>query len=453
MKVSVFGLGKVGVPLVASLAKGGHDVIGVDVFSAPVEALNSGKVVTNEAGVHERLAGLPPGRVCATTDAMAAVRESEISFVIVPTPSNTLGGYSLRFILETCTTIGNAIKAKGSYHVVAIISTVLPGSSERYVIPALEEASGLTAGQGFGYCYNPTFIALGEVVKGFVQPDYLLIGQQDDRAGDIVLQVHRQMIEKEAPEARMTPTEAEICKLASNTYETMRVSFANMLLSICSEVPGANADHITDALAHRMGKRFFRGATPFGGPCWPRDNEALSVFMEALGAPSQMPRTVDLFNDAHGRYILGKVLAWTKPGDKVGILGMAYKTGTNVIERSYAVDLARFLIAERRQVVAWDPLALNDVEREMGDKVQYAASAEDVLGCTQATVITNPLREFAEVDWSRGRGTTVIDTWRCLSEQAQAAVGHYAPLGVGPYEGAAAWLDRNIGGKLDLLTN
>jgi len=125
-------------------------------------------------------------------------------------------------------------------------------------------------GPGLGYCYNPSFIALGEVVKGIEQPDYLLIGEADKHAGDTILSIHESVVKTPLPVARMRPVEAEIAKVASNTHETMRVSFANMLFSVCSEVPGADVDRVTEALAHRMGRRFFKGAVPYGGPCWPR---------------------------------------------------------------------------------------------------------------------------------------------------------------------------------------
>ena len=126
----------------------------------------------------------------------------------------------------------------------------------------------------------------------------------------------------------------------------MRVSFANMLFSLCAEVPGADVDKITGALSYRMGQRFFKGAVPYGGPCWPRDNRALAVFMDAVGVPSLMPRTIDQINAEHGQYLLRKVLSETQPGEAVGLLGLSYKPGTPVIERSFGIDLAGWLAAE-----------------------------------------------------------------------------------------------------------
>ncbi len=452
MKISVLGLGKVGLTLASCLDAAGHEVIGVEIDAGLVDAYNRGEFRTSEPGVAERLARAP-GRFTATTDAARAIRDTEATFVIVPTPSNTLGGFSLRFVLKACDEIGAGLRGKSGGHTVAIVSTMLPGSSNSVVMPRLEQASGRRIGQGFGYCYNPSFIALGEVVKGIEQPDYLLIGEADRQSGDVILAIHQSMVRASSPVARMTPIEAEITKIASNTHETMRVSFANMLLSICSEVPGANVDRITEALAHRMGRRFFKGAVPYGGPCWPRDNQAFSAFMDAVRTPSTLPRAVDTFNDEHGRYVRRKVLAVSKPGETVGIIGLAYKPGTPVIERAFAVDLAGWLIREGRRVVGWDPMAIGEVRQALGDRIEYAATAEECLTRSNVAVVTLPLPELANVDWSAARHVVLVDCWRCLTPEAAAAAAQYVPLGRGPGTDVAAWLEHTAGDYFHLLTS
>ena len=453
MHISVFGLGKVGVTLSSCLSVAGNNVIGVDVDAATVDSLNARTFETQEQGVMDRLERAPSGGFTATLDPAHAVCNSELSFVIVPTPSNALGGFSLRYVLKACSEIGAAIKSKSGPHTVAIVSTVLPGSSATRIIPCLEQTSGRKIGDRLGYCYNPSFIALGEIVKGIEQPDYLLIGESDQQSGDVVLAAHRSMVREQAPIARMSPVEAEITKIASNTHETMRVSFANMLFSVCSEVPGANVDRITEALAHRMGKRFFKGAVPYGGPCWPRDNVALSAFMDAIGTPSRLPQSVDLFNSEHGRYVLRKILALSRAGQTVGILGLAYKPGTPSIERSFAMDLAGWLVQAGRRVLGWDPLAMPEASRSMGNAIQLMPSAEECLRESDVAVITNPLREFSAIDWSAGSSTTVVDCWRCLSPQTIAHIARYVPLGQGAPGDVAAWVQRKVGDDFGQLTD
>lgn len=453
MRVSVVGLGKVGLTLATSLADGGQDVVGVDVSAGLVEAISSGTIHTDELGVMERLKRTHGKNFRATTDMDDAILNSDVTFVIVPSPSNQLGGFSNSFILKACESIGAALRKKTTPHGISIVSTMLPGSSDYSVIPALEEASGRKVGETLHYCYNPAFIALGEVVKGFETPDYVLIGEATPACGDLILEALQPMLRNAPPLARMTPIEAEITKVASNTHETMRVAFANMLLTICGEVPGANVDRITGALTHRMGRRFFKGAVPYGGPCWPRDNLALAVFMDAIGSPSTVPRTVHASNDHHGKYVLEKVMALAPRGRTVGIIGLSYKPGTPVIEESYAVKLARALNADGRKVLAWDPLVTADNTPELTSVLTFNATAEETLAGADLTVVVNMMPELASIDWSAAAKSTVLDCWRCLNETQQLAMGRYLALGANPPGDLHAFIGERIGRKFDLMTS
>ncbi len=453
MQISVIGLGKVGLSLAACLVSARHRVVGVDLDERLVDALSSGEFRTPEPGVKERFQQAGPGLFTATTDLARAICDTDLTFVIVPTPSNTLGGFSLRYLLPVCDAIGEALRKKPGRHTVAIVSTMLPGSSSAIVMPRLEKASGRTIGPALGYCYNPSFIALGEVVKGIVQPDYVLIGESDRESGDVVLAAHESMVQSKFPVARMSPIEAEITKIASNTHETMRVSFANMLMSICSEVPGADVDRITEALAHRMGRRFFKGALPYGGPCWPRDNVAFTAFIDAIRSPSTLPKAVDTFNQEHGRYVLRKILSVSSSGDTIGLIGLAYKPGTPVIDRAFAVDLATWLPREGRRVIGWDPLASDEVKRAVGDSIQYAGSAEACLRASKVAVVTIPMPELAGIDWRAASATTIVDGWRCLPKAAIDACHEYVALGRGPSGDVSRWLDAVAGGYFPLLTS
>jgi UDPglucose 6-dehydrogenase len=451
--ISVFGLGKVGHTLACCLAAAGNRVVGVDPVRELVDAINAGSFESAEPGIAERLAAAGPEAFIATCSPDEAVAASDISMVIVPTPSNTLGGFSLRYVLNAIRTVAEGMRKKDGRHTVAVVSTVLPGASDRYIIPALEAASGRKIGPGLGYCYNPSFIALGDVVRGFEHPDYVLIGEVDEASGEALAEVHHSMIRNDTPIARVKPIEAEIAKIASNTHETMRVAFANMLFSVCSEVPDADVDRITHALGYRIGRRFFKGAVPYGGPCWPRDNRALSVFMEAIGVPSLMPKTIDLCNEEHGRYILRKVLEATDRDETVGLLGLAYKPGTNVIERSFALDLASWLVADGRRVVAWDPLAMSAAKVYLNGTATYAVSPEACLRSSKTIVIVNPLKELESIDWSAAAKATVMDPWRCLVPAATAKVGKYVPMGHGNGEAMRTWRADELGEKLRLLNS
>jgi UDPglucose 6-dehydrogenase len=449
--VSIFGLGKIGHTLAACLGAAGNSIVGYDSNAAIVDAINGRRLATSEPGVADRLAQLDQSRLRATMSPEDAVLDSDVSIVIVPTPSNVLGGFSLKYVLHVCDEIGAALRRKNEEHVVSIASTVLPGASEHAIIPALETAAGRRIGDGLGYCYNPSFIALGEVVKGMETPDYALIGEADKRSGDRIEALHRSMIRNDAPVVRMKLIEAEIAKIACNTHETMRVSFANMLFSLCAEVPGADVDKITGALSYRLGQRFFKGAVPYGGPCWPRDNRALSVFMDAVGVPSLMPRTIDQINAEHAQYLLRKVLSETQTGETVGLLGLSYKPGTPVIERSFGIDLAGWLAAEGRRVVGWDPLAMDEARKVLDGGISYARSAEECLSQSAVAIVINPMREFAGIDWSAAAKTRVLDPWRCLAPAAVQKIGTYVALGQGNDRSVRDWLSGDLKERMRLL--
>jgi UDPglucose 6-dehydrogenase len=449
--VSIFGLGKVGYSLAACLGHAGNTVVGCDPLTDVVDAINARRHITSEPGTAERAAKLDKSQLRATTSVEDAVLHSDISIVIVPTPSNVLDGFSLRFVLRVCDEIGAALRRKREEHIVSIASTILPGASEFSVIPRLEAASGRRIGQGLGYCYNPAFIALGEVINGIETPDYALIGEADWKSGDRLEALHRSMIRNDAPVVRMKLIEAEISKIACNTHETMRVSFANMLFSLCAEVPGADVDKITRALSYRMGQRFFKGAVPYGGPCWPRDNRALAAFMGAIGIPSLMPRTIDLINAEHSRYLLRKVLSETHVGEAVGLLGLSYKPGTPVIERSFGVDLAGWLAAEGRRVIGWDPLAAGEVRKVLGSVIEYAPSAEQCLAQSSVAIVINPMKEFDAIDWSAAAKTRVLDPWRCLAPEAVKKTATYVALGQGDGRSVRDWLSGELSDHMRLL--
>ena len=445
-------MGKVGLALSGCLSDAGYRTIGVDIDAALVGGILRGDAVIREPGVADLIKRSIGSTLFATTDVARAINETDISFVIVPTPSNESGGFSLKYVLDICRKIGSALKQKKTYHVIGIVSTVLPGSSEYIIIPCLEEICGRHVGDTLGYCYNPAFIALGEVVQGFTRPDYVLIGEYDKRSGDIIEKIHRSIVKNRPPVARMRIVEAEITKLASNTHETMRVSFANMLCSLCTEISGTNVDHITEALAHRMGRRFFKGAVPYGGPCWPRDNVAISTVMDAVGISSILPRAVHQFNAEHGKYIFNNIIKIANRGDKIGLIGLSYKPGTAVVEESYGVRLANWLIGEGLSVCAWDPHVTPGAIPGFDGNIKIAPSGNDCLKCSTIVVVVNVLPEIGDLNWSLLKDGVVVDCWRQFDRACAQKVRRYIPLGIG-LPGESKSLIQKVGiERLKILT-
>jgi UDPglucose 6-dehydrogenase len=224
--VSIIGLGKLGASMAAAMASRGLHVIGVDVAPRSVELLNQGKPPVVETDLAEYLTRHRKN-LEATTDHRNAIRNSDITFVIVPTPSDERGAFSIKYAISAFRSIGEALREKDGYHTVVLTSTVLPGSTRFGLLPIIEEASGKTCGKDFGLCYSPEFIALGSVIHDFLNPDFLLIGEFDRKSGDVLTEYYSRIMENDPPVKRMSIENAELTKISLNSYVTMKITFAN----------------------------------------------------------------------------------------------------------------------------------------------------------------------------------------------------------------------------------
>jgi UDPglucose 6-dehydrogenase len=434
--ISVMGLGKLGAPLAAALGARGFRVVGVDTDASKVAAIQNGQAPVNEPGLHE-LIGECEGRLSASTDAEAAVRNSEATFVVVSTPSEPNGGFSLRYVLPCMEAIGKTLRTKSGCHLVVLTSTVMPGSTGGDVRRALERASGKTCGEHFGLCYSPEFIALGSVIRDFYFPDFLLIGESDARAGDALTEIYRRTCKNTPFVARMNFINAEITKLAVNTYITTKISYANMIARLCERLPEADANVVTNALGldSRIGPRYLRGAVSYGGPCFPRDNRALAALAAQVGASSWLAEATDAFNRAQIKLLAETVKSHLGDGARVGILGITYKPDTEVVDEAFGLLLAQQLCSEELPVAVFDPAA--DVARAMEGyrTARCAASARECIAQADVVVLATPWQDFCEIaaaDWvSDGRARTVVDCWGVLGHLEEVAGLRYVRLGLG----------------------
>jgi UDPglucose 6-dehydrogenase len=436
-RVSVVGLGKLGACMAATMAGKGMEVIGVDVNARNVDLINQGRAPVVEPGLDEMIAA-NRARLRATSDFGVAVRDSEVSFIIVPTPSDENGSFSLRYLLQAVREIGRVLAAKPAYHLVVVTSTVLPGSMQYSVLPALEESSGKKCGRDFGLCYNPEFIALGSVIHDLLTPDFLLIGESDDQAGRALEEWYRAYCDNTPPVKRMNWINAELTKISVNTFVTTKITFANMLANICQELPGADIDVVSSALGldSRIGRRYLTGALGYGGPCFPRDNKALSYIATMMGAPAALAETTDRLNQLLLARQAERISKTLRPGQTVAVLGLAYKPDTNVVEQSQGLALAQNLLGNGNNVVVYDPLAMDNAKLILKDEVTYAPSAKAALAQADAVVIANPCKEFCGLEAAdfprRAAPTQVFDCWRILMGKLQRCGWlDYLPLGIG----------------------
>jgi len=420
VNVAVVGLGKLGAPLAAILARKGNRVLGIDVSPSVVELVNGGRAPVEEPGLQE-LMSVARDRFSATTELTAAA-DADATILIVPTPSDERGAFTNTHIVAVLEEVGRGLSGRDDYHVVVVASTVMPGSCDGAIRQTLERASGRRVGETLGLCYSPEFIALGSVIRNMLEPDMVLIGESDPRAGEVLERLYGDVCENDPPLRRMSLVNAELTKIAVNTYITMKISYANALADVCERLPGGDVDVVTDALGldTRIGRKYLRGAIAYGGPCFPRDNKAFAVLARDLGAEPLLAEATDSINVAQIERLARIVRSRLAAGDVVGILGLSYKPDTNVIEESPGVALARALVEDGEyEIVVYDPVATGSAVDALGGAVQGVASAHELLERSDLVVIATPWPEFAELPRDAlerdGQRLVVIDCWRVLS--------------------------------------
>lgn len=435
--ISVIGLGKLGTPLAAMLAHKGHRVIGVDLDARAIRLINEGRSPVFEPGLDDLIRQVH-GRLSATGDYDVAIASTDVTFIVVPTPSDENGAFSPRHVLAAAESIGKALRRKDIFHLVVLTSTVMPGTTGNEILPALEAHSGKRCGRDFGLCYNSEFIALGSVIHDLLNPDFILIGESDPRSGDILSTIYHNLCGNDPPIVRMNFVNAELTKLAVNTFVTTKISYANMVAQVCERLPGADVDVVTSALGldSRIGRKYLKGAVGYGGPCFPRDNLAFACLARRLGTQAILAEATDHLNRQQVPRLAEVVLSRLPEGGRIGILGLSYKPNTDVVEESQGLELARHLLAHGVPIVLYDPAAMDNARIALSDSVVFAASAAECARRADVVVLTTAWDEFralspAHLNHSNGR-PVLVDCWRILDRRQFEQVADYITVGIGP---------------------
>lgn len=436
MRLSVVGLGKLGACTATCFAYKGFEVIGVDTDGTTVDKINDGKAPIIEPQLQE-LIDHSRSRLSATQDYEYGFMNSDVTFLIVPTPSQEDGSFSDKYLRDALEYLARAFKKKDSYHLFVITSTISPGTIGENLIPLIETISGKRLNKDFGVCYNPEFIALGSVIKDFLHPDMVLIGESDSKAGEMLEKICKIACENDPRIARMSIASAEIAKISLNVYVTMKISFANTLANICEQVPGADVDAITGALGadRRISPYYLKGGLSYGGPCFPRDGRAFVAFAQKYGISAELAKATDRVNIFQTSHLAEVVSRYITKHNSVSVLGLSYKPNTPVIEESSAVYLIEELLKKDLRVVVYDPLAIDNARLHFGKRIIYATSVHDCFHHSPLCVITTQHDEFKLIDASYivHDPTTIIDCWRMLDRSKLGKKVNYVAYGK-PYE-------------------
>jgi UDPglucose 6-dehydrogenase len=389
MEVTVIGLGKLGLPLAALFASVGHTVKAYDASKTLIESLKSESYKSSEPGLMDLLEKSRNKlnfyhQLDESTETTSAI------FIIVPTPSQENGYFSNASVLEVLSNL-NPNHFANRKVVIDIVSTVMPGSCEGAIRQTLETTIGKPLGEELGLCYNPEFIALGSVVKNMQEPDMHLLGESSGWAGDVVEEVLASVVTKAVPCQRMSLTEAELVKIAVNNFVTMKISYANALYQAGVALGSVDIDVVTNAIGldTRIGKKYLKGAAPYGGPCFPRDTRALTALFDKLGVPADLSRATEMVNKSHVSFISDFVKKSIGEVKTVGLVGVSYKPGTPVIEESPGVSIAFDLVAQGYFLQVWDDENAQ-LPTSLHEQAIYAKDLSALVDDSDFIVITRP---------------------------------------------------------------
>jgi len=351
--ISIFGMGYVGAVTAACFASRGCKVIGVDPNPQKVERIRSGLSPIVEAGIQDLITSAKAaGLISATMDATEAIMASDISFISVGTPSQRNGKLDLSHIRNVCTDIGHALKQKSSFHWIVLRSTVLPGTTENVVVPAIEAASGKKAGEGFQVCFNPEFLRESTAVADFFNPPFTVVGTDNVSMAAPVIELYSFL------PARLyeTPIQAaEMIKYSCNAFHALKVAFSNEVGSVCSAM-GVDAQIVADIFKSdtrlNVSTAYLNPGFAFGGSCLPKDLRALNYRIKELDLKLPLLESILPSNSEHLERAAESVLSQGKR--KIGIVGLSFKPGTDDLRESPMVLLVKKLIAEGCEIQIWD---------------------------------------------------------------------------------------------------
>jgi UDPglucose 6-dehydrogenase len=455
MRITVVGSGYVGLVAGACLADLGHDVIVVDNDERKVTALNAGEVPIHEKFLPELLSRHRGQRLKFSGNLPQAVRQSTAVFVAVGTPPTESGDADLSYVESVAREIASAM---GDYKVIIEKSTVPVYTSEWVRKIILRNGANPAA---FDVVSNPEFLREGTAVTDFLYPDRIVIGCDNDRSADVMRNIYEPLINgsysrrRDAipqPDGTATPARlirtstksAELIKHASNAFLAMKISFINAVACVCESV-GANVNEIREGVGadSRIGSRFLNPGIGYGGSCFPKDVLAFHAVARECGYDFRLLEEVTRINDEQQWRFLRKVreALWTLRGKRLGVLGLAFKGGTDDIRESPALSIVQSLVSEGCHVKAYDPAAMARVQEVTGSTVEFVDSPFEAVEDSDALLILTDWEEFSSLDLDRLRDELrypiVIDGRNLYKPEVMAEHGlTYYSIGRATVQGA-----------------
>jgi UDPglucose 6-dehydrogenase len=399
MRIAVVGTGYVGLVAGACFAESGNDVVCVDNNQTKVRLLRRGKVPIYEPGLEELVRrNRAEKRLTFTTTLAKAVRDSSVIFIAVGTPQGEDGSADLKYVLEVARQIARAMNG---YKVIVDKSTVPVGTSER-----VREVVRRETTHPFSVVSNPEFLKQGAAIDDFLKPDRVVIGAEDPRAQELMLELYEPFTRTGAPIMMMDCASAELAKYAANAMLATRISFMNEVANVC-ELVGADVDHVRRAIGadKRIGNSFLFPGVGYGGSCFPKDVQAMKRFAADKDYAFRILDAVEEVNTFQKTKLAAQMKKHfgTLKGKTIGLWGLAFKPRTDDMREAPAIPLVEALLSAGASVQAFDPEAMRIAKGIFGSKITYASNAYDAVKGADALAIVTEWNEFRRPDFARIR--------------------------------------------------
>jgi len=416
MKISFIGLGKLGLPLSTNFAKNGNKVIAIDKNKSLINKLQNNVCPWYEEGLENNI--LKSSSNIEYTTNYDKVHETDVTIILVNTPSNKKdGSFSNLYVEQSIEEVSNQLKKHNKKnHLFILSSTVMPTSIKNSFIPLIENITNWKLNDDFGFCYVPDFVAIGKVINDFENPDFLLVGQSNEHYGKMTEELYKTIILNDCETSKLTLPEAEMCKVSLNAYITTKISFANYLGLLCEKIdPTINVDNVTNTIGKdkRIGNKYFKSGTSYGGTCFPRDTWAFMKLSNNVGMFAHQMNANEMINDLMDESIFLKIVK--QKSKKIGLVGLGFKKGTAVVTEGLAYKLINKMKDSNYQIHVFDSISesFTNLQRETNTSLINCSSMEELVNNVDIIVICNEDENYSIPNISIGK--KIINPWRIKS--------------------------------------
>jgi len=438
--VSVIGMGYVGLCSAAAFSSRGFKTVGIDIDEKRIEQIQQGRAPLYEPQLEGMLKSAVRKKLLVATTDTSQTADTSSTFLTVGTPSRKDGSIDLTNIEKAADELGKALQEKQSYHTVIVKSTVIPGTTNRTIKPILAKSTSKAIGTDVGLCTNPEFLKEGTAIYDTLHPDKIVIGANDKRSANTLKRLYMRFYGKNLPPIILTsPETAELVKYASNAFLATKVSFINTIANIAQTIPGVDVNHVAEAIGRdpRIGPLFLKAGPGYGGSCFHKDLQALINFSEDLGYSSILLKATEETNEQQAEKVVELVEKLTGPLEqkRIAVLGLAFKKDTDDIREAASLRVIRLLLKKGARILAYDPLAVPNARKSLGESVEFAKDLRSALNATDCCIVMTEWNEFRELQTKDYlglmRAPNLVDARRLYDPKEYGAM-NFAAVGLGP---------------------